>query len=801
MLDLVSPQTDQERSTAVATPDGAGTPPRAALGGDQTFGRTISALRRHAWLVLLLTVLAGIAGMGLSRFFRPYYLARTTIWIDEAGHRAARPSVAGANLFDPQGWINLLRSNTVLDSVVTAHRLFLIMPRYADTSVFAGLAATPAVRPGRYELAVDRSDGRLTVTDADGHVLERAAAGDSLGSSLGLMWKLPSDIGGLADAGSYTFTLQRPEAVSARIAKALQVSINPQGSLLTIALSGGTARGTAEILESIARRYVAVTTTLQRQRLVERRDALAQQRRAASRALRSAERELETFRVGTVTSTSASVTGAATTAGPAASDIGPSGFVMAQYSNAQVRLDSARADRRLLERLLAALPDTGKVVSDFESASVVSGSSALTAAFRELDRTQDSLRIMRRRYTETHPGVIGLRTEIGRLRGETMPALVRGMLDELLRRTAELSDQVASTADTLRTLPVRATDEARLLRKVSMATALYNTVQQQYDQARIALSTNVSDVRILDPATVLAVPSKYTPARILIATLLGGFGLGIAGALLRDRWDPRFRYPEQVSRDMGMTILGSVPHLRPGSEGTAAGAAFRDAIRGIRMNLAYAHGAAGPVAFTITSPGSIDGKSFVALHLARAFAQAGKRTVLIDGDVRRGTQHRRCHVDRKPGLTDYLNGELPLEFLVQGTAFPYVALVPSGTRMEEAPELLGSAAMGRLMGDLRTRFDVIICDSPPLSAGIDTYVLGAATGNAVLVIRPGVSQREMMQTKLEILGRMPIRLLGAVLNDVPDAPPYVYYAHYLPGYEAANERPPRPTTPRLPAGT
>ena len=125
---------------------------------------------------------------------------------------------------------------------------------------------------------------------------------------------------------------------------------------------------------------------------------------------------------------------------------------------------------------------------------------------------------------------------------------------------------------------------------------------------------------------------------------------------------------------------------------------------------------------------------------------------------------------------------------IHPTAFPNCFLVPSGTRVDEAPELLATPGLQRMIAELRTRFDVIICDSAPLSAGIDPFLFGAVTGNLMLVIRPGVSLRQVLQTKLEVLDRMPIRLLGAVLNDVPDTAPYVYYSHYLPGYETATER-------------
>ena len=98
--------------------------------------------------------------------------------------------------------------------------------------------------------------------------------------------------------------------------------------------------------------------------------------------------------------------------------------------------------------------------------------------------------------------------------------------------------------------------------------------------------------------------------------------------------------------------------------------------------------------------------------------------------------------------------------------------------------------MNRLLAELRGRYDVIVVDSSPLAAGVDSFVLGTVTGSLLLVLRTGHSHRDITGAKLEMLDRLPIRLLGAVLNDVPRGAAYGYYAYYsyyLPGYEAVDE--------------
>jgi len=244
-------------------------------------------------------------------------------------------------------------------------------------------------------------------------------------------------------------------------------------------------------------------------------------------------------------------------------------------------------------------------------------------------------------------------------------------------------------------------------------------------------------------------------------------------------------------------ILGAVPHLRAKEPVEVI-----EALRGLRLNVLHEYGAETPVLVTVTSPGPGDGKSFLSANLALTFADGGHRTLLVDGDIRRGTLHRRFKGNRRPGLVDYLRGEAGIgrELIVQETPYPRLAFIGCGTRTQRAPEVLGSPAMTQLLAELRERYDVIVVDSPPLTAGVDPFILGTATGSLLLVLRTGHSDRDVTGAKLEVLDRFPIRLLGAVLNDVPrDAAYgyYAYYSYYLPGYEAVDEGAGRTSGPRV----
>ena len=185
----------------------------------------------------------------------------------------------------------------------------------------------------------------------------------------------------------------------------------------------------------------------------------------------------------------------------------------------------------------------------------------------------------------------------------------------------------------------------------------------------------------------------------------------------------------------------------------------------------------------ITSPSAGEGKSLISSNLAVAFAEVGRRTILIDGDTRRGDAHRLLGKERVPGLVDYLRQRSGHD-IIQRTDIENLDFIPCGSRGSSTPELLASARLAHFMGTLKRSYDVIIVDCPPLAAGGDAVILGSLVGNMALVLRTGSTDKQLAQAKLDQVQRLPIRLLGAILNDVDPTKGYdaYYYTTYLPDY-------------------
>jgi capsular exopolysaccharide synthesis family protein len=352
---------------------------------------------------------------------------------------------------------------------------------------------------------------------------------------------------------------------------------------------------------------------------------------------------------------------------------------------------------------------------------------------------------------------------------------------------------LSQSGQDLSLIPARSIEEARLARRVTRAETLFTELQSAYQSRSLAAASSIPDLRILDAATVPMRPSNDERLRLVAIVMIGFIGLGIAIAILLDRFDPRLRTPQQLLTAFGLTVLGVVPRIRRsgGKGGIANLDQVREAFRELRTGIDFAYGFAGPIVFTVTSSGASEGKTLISSNLGVSFSELRRRTLLIDADTRRGTLHTSFGANRRPGLTDYLNGHASLEDVLQHTDHEGLDIIAMGTLVAESPELLSSPKMRELIAAVRPLYDVIIVDSPPLGAGADPLVLSVLTGNLLMVVRSGTTDREFTQAKLEPLGRLPVRFLGAVLNDfIPDRlSGSKYYASYLPGYEAKSEDP------------
>ena len=744
--------------------------------------RYIAALLRHKWLIIGLGALGLAAGAAVTRVVKPIYEVQATIQIDLISRSAAAASpIRNDQLLENRGWLELVRSFRVLDEVVRRRQLYLEMQLESDRRHFDGFVLGDSFTPGAYRLEVSASGDRVSLRSREGAVLDDRAVGDSLGQALGFGW-IPA---GLVAGTAFDFVVRSPRDAAVRLGRAIEVPpIGVDASFMRISLRGTDPVEITATVNALAERFVEVGAFLKRDRLTQVTGVLAEQLERSANDLRSAEDALESFKMNTALlpterGATAIVPGLGETSDP----------VRSAFFRLKLDRDSLETEREQIDRSLRASDSSTSLLVSLGAISSVRSSSELSAALTLLGSKRAEAREMRLAFGPAHAPLQQLDREISDLERVSVPAQARALSANLAQRVRDLDGRIRVSGQQMQAIPARVAEESRRERNLLIASNLNIELQRAFEQSKLAEMSAAPDVRLLDEAKVPLEPVTDQLIIILLGGLAGGLGLGVALSILLDRFDRRIRYPDQITKDLGLTILGTLPLMKAKKGGAAdpeQAAQLLESTRSIRMNLAYAHGTAGTFITTVSSPGPGDGKSFAAANLARAFAAAGRRTLLIDADTRRGLLHRSLGVDRKPGLLDFLRGETTRNEIIRTVPDLGIDFIPSGTRFAGGPELLASPVMAQFLMGLRSEYQAIVVDSPPLGAGVDALVLASLCGSMVLVVRTGVTDRELAQTRMHDIDRLPIRMLGAILNDVRTQGMYKYYG-YTPGYRAEDE--------------
>lgn len=213
-----------------------------------------------------------------------------------------------------------------------------------------------------------------------------------------------------------------------------------------------------------------------------------------------------------------------------------------------------------------------------------------------------------------------------------------------------------------------------------------------------------------------------------------------------------------------------------------------EAYRVLRTNLQFL-GLDEPVrSILVTSATPGEGKSTTISNLAVAFAQTGARVCLIDADLRRPTIAKTFGIENWSGLTTALIGQGSLEECLRPTDIPGLTVMSSGPIPPNPAELVGSARMTALLGQLEERFDMVLIDSPPVLAVTDAAVLAPKVGGVVMVVRAGTVDYRQVNRAKEALEAVKSRVLGVVLSAVEPEGREGYYYYYYQSDEPAGGR-------------
>jgi polysaccharide biosynthesis transport protein len=744
--------------------------------------RTIAALRQHKWLAIGVFIICVVGGIVALRLVKPQYEVQATIWIESEtpSERNADGPIRSRELLNSTAWVELLRSYRIADAVVRKLALYIEPKNEADGVLFRGFSPADRFTIGDFELEIDGDRRTWVLKNGIGVEVDKGGAADSVGRSLGFRWLLPSSAFARGVSRQVEFTVTTPRETSKKLMEPdrFQPRLAPQTNFLRVTYFARDPQLAASTLNTWATEYVNVAAELKKRNLVEFASILGEQLDFAQKALTTAERSLEGFRVNTITLPAEG--------GPVAAGVEMSRQpALDSYFDRKIEYDNLKHDREALERTIrsaatANLPYDGLLL--IPSVAQSSATNALREAFRQRDQLKAELAANQQVYTTEHQIVRDLSGRLDVIQKQTIPSLANELLQQLKDRERDYESRIAGASREMQAVPPRTIEEMRLRRAVVVAEGLYTTLKGRYAEAKLAEASAIPDVTVLDSAVAPLKPTKNTAPVIMAVAILGGLGAAVGLAMLLDKMDKRFRYPEQATQDLGLQVAGIVPRLpKRGLDSRSPEQLMQlvESFRSLRMHVI--HSVSNPAILAVSSAGPGDGKSLVSANLGLSLAEAGLRTIVIDGDTRRGALHRMFGVEPTAGFTEYLMGKATVDEVIVQTSHEHLSLIAAGARHRRTPELLTSLRLPQLVARLREEYDAIVFDTPPLAAGIDAYAISAAAGNLLLVLRIGHTERRLAAAKVALVERLPVKVIGTVLNNVSLEGEFQYYG-YAAGY-------------------
>lgn len=459
-----------------------------------------------------------------------------------------------------------------------------------------------------------------------------------------------------------------------------------------------------------------------------------------------------------------------------------------------------------------------------EAAQVSSQGLALAKLSESLNQAQQRFALVKSTYGSTHPEYRKAASELAEIEKEfdntrnSIVAEIGVEYQQALNREQMLQKAVAETKADWDSLNSRSFEYQQLKQEADADRALYEELIRKIREADINAGFQNNNIRIADlarPPIKSVFPNMKLNLGIafLFSTLLA-----IGAAILLDSLDTTLRDAQEASRYLGTDVIGTIPvdtHAaqlprpvtlepqrsnlpeiitKPGRNGHyGVRSSFDEAVRSLRNTILLSdfEGRLRSIAFTSATPS--EGKTTLACHLAIANADRGKRTLLVDADLRRSSVHARFGLTPREGLSTVLTGELSWQdVLLPVEGKPNLSILPSGPGSHRAADLIGPR-LATLLDEFAKDYDLVILDSPPLLGFAECLQIAAAADGVLIISRAGETRRKAVAEVVSVLQRLHANIIGVILNQVnrntsaEAYSTYGYYGKYYSEYDKPTE--------------
>jgi polysaccharide biosynthesis transport protein len=371
-------------------------------------------------------------------------------------------------------------------------------------------------------------------------------------------------------------------------------------------------------------------------------------------------------------------------------------------------------------------------------------------------------------------------------------------------------------------LPDTEIELARLMRNFQINEKTYTMLIEKFEEAKIIEKSKMGIIRLVEEARTPEKPIKPNKKMNILIGIVLGLGLGIGTALLLHSLDSKIRNFDDVRKYVGLPILGTIPYIQMSdadldeidqmiakSNGEekqdlinlqnqmesriisnyAPKSSAAESFRILRTNITAKRKDKESTAILITSSGPKEGKTTIQTNLATTLSQMDAKVVLVDLDLRRPRVHTMFHIEKENGISDFLvDKNSSIEPLIKKSSVPNLDVITSGYIPPNPSELLASSRMDEAIKILKTKYDYVVFDAPPIIAVTDGMILAKKTDALILVVRVGQADKNVIKRAKELLENIDVNITGAVINGIMpqsyySSSEYNYYYYYYYGKE------------------
>ena len=363
-------------------------------------------------------------------------------------------------------------------------------------------------------------------------------------------------------------------------------------------------------------------------------------------------------------------------------------------------------------------------------------------------------------FKAAHPNVIKVNRQLASLRISLKNA-IESSLRTLNQRKQSLYDIIKENKSKMQTLPAQERKLARLTRNFMVNDKIYSFLLEKRAETAVIESSTVSETRILEYPAIEELPIKPKRGTIIFLGFILGFIIGILQAILRAYLDNTVKKVEDIEKLTAIPIYGSIPflHSKKGFQ------PYREALRVIRTNLEFLQNTGRSKVITVTSSIPGEGKSTTITELGKIIAEGNKKVIILDMDMRNPTVYEKLNFSNNIGISTLLSGKHSLEEVIQKIEDTNLSCITSGPIPPNPSELIISDRLTEVIEELKSTYDYILLDSPPIGLVTDAMIIMHMSDLNLIVLRANYSKKEFISNINQFVDDHDLNA-GIILNGV-----------------------------------